>query len=141
MQFDQNNHVVKLCAKGMEYEAEQKPEEAYASFLKAWEGAITDSEKFTAAHYVARHQKTVQDKLAWDVKALEFALKVDDPGMTAMYPSLYLNIAKCHEDLHDPVNAKMNYETAWSFTDHLPDNGYGKMIRSGIMKGLERVTG
>lgn len=61
--------------------------------------AADDFEKFTAAHYVARHQKSVEDKLNWDETALAFTLKINDRNMRTSYPSLYLNIAKCYEDL------------------------------------------
>ena len=53
------------------------------------------------------------------------------------FPSLYLNIAKCYEDLNDLDNAKKNYELALSFTNVLPDNGYGNMIKGGITKARE----
>ena len=98
MQFDPNNRIVQLCAKGMEMEMAEKLDKSEACFLQAWKEATTDFEKFTAAHYVARHQKSTQDKLKWDESALEFALKVGDSSLNASYPSLYLNIAKCYED-------------------------------------------
>jgi rifampin ADP-ribosylating transferase len=56
------------------------------------------------------------------------------------FPSLYLNIAKCYEDLNDLGNAKRNYELALSFSNLLPDDGYGNMIKGGIKNGIERVT-
>ena len=87
MQFDPNNNVIQLCAKGMDMEANQNPSEAQALFLQAWNEAASDFEKFTAAHYVARHQKSVEDKLKWDETALTFALKIEDDTMTANYPS------------------------------------------------------
>ena len=139
MQFDSENNVVKLCAKGMELEANAQLDEAYKQFLKAWNEANNDFERFTAAHYVARCQETVEEKLLWDEKALACALKIDDEGMIANYPSLYLNIAKCYEDLKDHENAKINYQKALSYANKLPDNGYGSMIRAGIKGGLERL--
>jgi tetratricopeptide (TPR) repeat protein len=140
MEFDPNNNIVQLCAKGMEMEMTGKPEEAKAFFFQAWEEATNDFEKFTAAHYVARHQKSVQDKLKWDEAALEFALKINDSSLKTSYPSLYLNIAKCYEELKDTGNARRNYQAALSYVDSLPDDGYGKMIRSGIKNGIERVS-
>ncbi|WP_152270737.1 tetratricopeptide repeat protein [Agriterribacter humi] len=140
MEFDSNNNVVKLCAQGMDLEGKGKLEEASKLFLQAWDEATNDFEKFTAAHYVARHQKTVVDKLNWDETALNLALKINDDKMKGSYPSLYLNIAKCYEDLKDVDNAKKNYQLALSFTNLLPDNGYGKMIKCGILNGIERVT-
>jgi tetratricopeptide (TPR) repeat protein len=140
MQFDSNNKVIQLCAKGMEMETNQKHDEAQTLFLQAWNEASNDFEKFTAAHYVARHQKSVQDKLKWDETALAFALKINDSSMTANYPSLYLNIAKCYEDLKDFDSAQKNYQVALSYADKMPDNGYGQLIKSGIKKGIQRLS-
>src|SRR5579864_6491359 len=111
MHFDPNNTIVQFCAKGMELEATQ-PSEAKALFIQAWNEAKTDIEKFTAAHYVARQQPSTKDKLHWDKTALEFALKIEDDGIKSNYPSLYLNIAKCYEDLGDYNNAHINYQKA-----------------------------
>ena len=75
MPFDPNNKVIQLCAKGMDMEANRKPDEAQALFLQAWDQATNDFEKFTAAHYVARHQKSVEDKLKWDETALALTVQ------------------------------------------------------------------
>jgi tetratricopeptide (TPR) repeat protein len=139
MQFDPNNTIVKLCAQGMALEGEGKSEEALQLFQQAWNEATNDFEKFIAAHYVARHQNSVAEKLQWDETALDLALKINDPKMKGSYPSLYLNIAKCYEDMKDFDNARKNYQLALSYTNFLPDDGYGNMIRSGINKGIERV--
>jgi tetratricopeptide (TPR) repeat protein len=139
MEFDTNNSIVKLCAQGMELEGEGKKEEALKIFKLAWDEAATDFEKFTAAHYVARHQRSVSDKLKWDEISLSFALKINDENMKRTYPSLYLNIGKCYEDLNDFDNARKNYEVANTFTCYLSDDGYGKMIKEGIINGIARV--
>ena len=139
MLFDPNNNIIKLCAQGMSLEGEGKKEEALERFQQAWDEAANDFEKFTSAHYVARHQKSMTDKLKWDEIALNFALKINDENMKGTYPSLYLNIGKCYEDLNDFESAKENYELALSFTTFLADDGYGKMIKGGIMNGIDRV--
>lgn len=140
MQFDPENKVVKLCAKGMELEGAGKPMEAAKIFYEAWNAATDDFEKFTAAHYVARHQSSVADKLKWDETALNFAVKLNDDSLKDVLPSLYLNVAKCHEDLGDFENALKNYQSAHSFAAFLPEDGYGKMIRAGIESGVKRVA-
>ncbi|HTF16745.1 MAG TPA: hypothetical protein VK658_01665 [Chryseolinea sp.] len=140
MQFDPDNHVVKLCAQGMDSEGEGKADEASRLFLQAWNEATNDFDRAIAAHYVARHQNTVADKLTWDETALSFALKVDDDKMKGGLPSLYLNVAKCYEDLKDFDSAKTNYQLALSFSSALLDDGYGKMIKSGIASGIDRVS-
>jgi len=139
MQFDSNNKIVQLCGQGMNLEGAGKPDEARRMFQQAWQEASNDFEKFIAAHYVARHQPSVADKLTWDEASLRAALKVDDENMKDVFPSLYLNIGKCYEDLNDFDQARKNYQLAQSFADYLPNDGYGKMIRSGIISGLERV--
>jgi rifampin ADP-ribosylating transferase len=139
MQFDPNNKIVKLCAQGMSLEGEGKKEEAAKSFQQAWDEATNDLDKFTSAHYVARHQENVADKLKWDQIALQLALRIDDDNVKGAYPSLYLNIAKCYEDLNDFDNARKNYHLALSFVELLPADGYGITIKGGILNGIQRV--
>jgi len=139
MHFDPENHVNKLCAQGMLSEGEGKPGAASKLFLQAWNEAANDREKFTAAHYVARHQKSVADKLKWDEAALNLALKIGDDDIKGAYPSLYLNIAKCYEDLKDFDKAHENYILALNFTTALLNDGYGNMINGCINNGIERV--
>jgi rifampin ADP-ribosylating transferase len=78
--------------------------------------------------------------LEWDETALRLARKVNNDNVKESFPSLYLNIAKCFEDLNDFDNAKMNYELALSFSNVLTNDGYGSMIKGGIMNGIKRVT-
>ena len=123
MEFNPNNNVIKLCVEGMDMEGKGKPEEASRLFLRAWNEATNDFEKFTAAYYVARHQKNVSDKLEWLETALQSALRINDVSVAGAYPSLYSNIAKCYEELGDPDNAKKNHELAISSRDTPSDNG------------------
>lgn len=139
MEFSPDNKVIQLCAKGMELEGQGEMAKASRLFLEAWTIAENNIEKFTAAHYIARHQKTIIDKLHWDETALQFALLVEGESIKEVLPSLYLNIGKCYEDLEDAKKAEKQYQTALSFVRFLPHTGYGKMIKTGIEKGLERV--
>lgn len=139
MQFDPENPINKLCGQGMLLEGEGKPDEAAALFQQAWNEATNATEKFTAAHYIARHQDSIESKLKWDETALSLALSIEGEEIKAVYPSLYLNIAKCHEDLKDFDKALENYQLALSFTPALPNDGYGNMIRAGIDNGITRV--
>jgi rifampin ADP-ribosylating transferase len=123
MEFNPNNNVVKLCLQGMDLEEKSKPEGATMLFLQAWSEATNDFEKFISAHYVARHQKNVSDKLKWLETALQFAFKINNDSVKSAFPSLYSNIAKCYEDLNDSDKAKMNYELATSFKDKPSDKG------------------
>jgi tetratricopeptide (TPR) repeat protein len=140
MEFDPENKIIKLCADGMEAEAQGLEDDALNLFTQAWNDSSTDFEKFTSAHFIARHQKTVSEKLKWDEMALEHAGKVNDESINNSYPSLYLNIGKCHEDLNDFELARVYYLKAHAYLEFLPDDGYGKMIKSGIISGIERIS-
>lgn len=141
MTFDPNSQINKLCIQGMEQEATGNEAGAIKLFIQAWEDASDDFEKFTAAHYVARHQQTIIDKLKWDKLSLELAFKINNAQVKASLPSLYLNIGKGYEDLNDLASATVNYKLALSFVSFLPKNGYGKMIHSGVEAGLRRIGG
>lgn len=123
MEFNPNNPVVQLCIQGLDMAEKGKPEEAGSLFLQAWNEAANDFEQFTAAHFVARHQKDAGDKLKWLQTALQAALKINDNSVKAAFPALYLNMAKCYEALGDTANTKKNHELAVSFTDKPSDTG------------------
>jgi tetratricopeptide (TPR) repeat protein len=140
MQFDAGNKIVKLCADGMAAEGLGREDEALNLFTSAWNESSSDFEKFTSAHFVARHQKTVSEKLIWDERALDHASKINDGSLNSSLPSLLLNIGKCHEDLNNFELARDYYLRANSFINFLSDDGYGKMIKSGISAGLIRIS-
>lgn len=123
MEFNPNNAIVKLCLQGMSMEDQHKSEEATKLFLLAWDEATNEFEKFLAAYYVARHQKTVADKLKWLETGLQLALKINDEGVKAALPALYLNIGKCYEELNDNDNAKKNFELSNTFKSKPSDKG------------------
>lgn len=107
----------------MNMEEKGKSEEASKLFLQGWNEATDDFEKFLAAHYVARHQRTVSEKLNWLEITLQFALKVNDNAVKSAFPFLYLNIAKCYEDLNDHIKAKEYSDLAISFKYNPSDKG------------------
>ena len=141
MLFDPNSRAIQLCSQGMQREAEMEPAKAKLLFMQAWEEAADDFEKLVAAHYIARHQESVDDKLRWDELALSLALEHDDQQIKEILPSLYLNIGKCYEDVGNYSRAQATYYLAEAFVQFLPDNGYGQMIKSGIKAGLIRSAG
>jgi rifampin ADP-ribosylating transferase len=107
----------------MVMEEKDKPGEASKLFLQAWNEAANDFEKFTAAYYVARHQKNALGKLKWIQTSLQLALKINNDTVKAAFPFLYSNLANCYEELGDLANAKKNYELENSFTDKPSDKG------------------
>jgi tetratricopeptide (TPR) repeat protein len=138
MLIDPENPVVQLCARGMELEGD--PLKAAAVFRQAWQLAVSDADKCIAAHYIARHQDSIAEKLSWDALALHHALLVEDEQIAGFYPSLYLNIAKGYEDLQAFEKALAHYHQAERYAAHLPDDGYAHFIRGGISTGIARVS-
>jgi hypothetical protein len=123
MEFSPNNHIVKLCVQGLDMEAKGNREEAAHLFLRAWNEATNDFEKFLAAHFVAKHQTDVSEKLRWLETALQLALKSNHDAAISALPGLYTEIAKCHEELNDQENAKKNRGLARSSSGRLYDKG------------------
>lgn len=123
MEFSPSNPVVRLCFQGMQMEDSGNPEEALRIFLQASNEATNDFEKFLAAHYVARQQKNVVDKLKWLETALQAALRVNSDAVNGALPSLYSNIAKCYEELGDVDNAQKHAALAIASTNRASDKG------------------
>jgi tetratricopeptide (TPR) repeat protein len=139
MHFNPGNKVVKLCAEGMQLEAEGKVEEAHALFQKAWDIAENDFEAFTAAHYLARNQEDPNNVLKWNLEALTRAGLATDDAVKDVLPSLYLNVGKSYETLGNLADANHNYQLGADYSGHLPPGKYTDMIRNGIAAALERT--
>jgi rifampin ADP-ribosylating transferase len=123
IKFDPNNVVIKLCMTGMNFEDGGNIEDAAAVFNKAWYEAADDYEKFIAAYHVARQEKSITDRLKWMETSLQCALNINDDNVKSAYPTLYLNIARCYEELRDPDNAKRNYELSNLYKGAPSDEG------------------
>lgn len=139
MIFDPNNPVVKLCAQGMQTEAEGNTEAANKLFAQAWDACTNNFERFTAAHYLARNQPTPQLNLHWNLEALRYARLHDNTETEGHFPSLYLNIGKAYENLGQPAEAANYYQQAHQCSTSLPAGNYGNMLRQGIAQALKRV--
>ena len=123
MEFSPRNPIVQLCLQGMAMEEKGKGDEARSIYMQAWNEATNDFEKFLAAHYIARLQTNLKDKLTWLGTALRLALKMNDVAVHSALPSLYSNIAQCYQNLGDMDNAKKNDELADSSKNNPADKG------------------
>ena len=120
--MDINNPVIQICIEGTRAEFERRLDDARLLYLQAWETRTDDYEACIAAHYVARFQKTLEEKLHWNQVALEHANTVDDERVKDFYPSLYVNLGQSYEALGDPVNAQKYYQLAADLgLTHQPD--------------------
>lgn len=123
MEFSPFNPVVKLCIQGMDMEAKGNTAEAMVFFRRSWDEATNDFEKFLAAHYLARQQKTAKEKLLWLETALQHALKVNDSAAQSALPSLYSAMANCYDDLQEQDKAREYTSLANSEKQQPKDQG------------------
>jgi len=123
MEFSPKNNVVKLCLQGMNLEENGRQEEAKNIFLRAWDEAAFDFEKFIAAHFVARHQKNIPDQLMWLQTQLNLALQVNDDAVKPAFGLLYSKIGECYRELKDTENAEKYFTLANSCTQIPADKG------------------
>jgi hypothetical protein len=90
---------------------------------------------------MADAQDDIADELAWDIRALNAALRCTDtdaqrhseaPSIAAFMPSLHVNLAEDYFKLSDIARSKNHLASARIFLSALPDNAYAQLIRGGI---------
>ena len=85
IRMDPDNPVIKLCIEGAQAEFAGSVEEADKLYRQAWTAARDDYERCVAAHYVARCQKTPEERLHWNREALVRAEAVGDEQVRSFY--------------------------------------------------------
>lgn len=123
MEFNPNNPIIKQCVIGISLEEKGQPEEAAKLFLQAWSEANHDFEKFISAFFVAKHQASLSDQIAWYETALQYALNLHDISVISTLPALYSNLANGYEALNDSDKAKAYRELAVSSVGSISDPG------------------
>ena len=137
--MDPSNPVVAMCSEGMRAESEGRAAEAKVLFGRAWEAATDDYEACIAAHYLARHQETMELTLQWNEESLRRAELVGDERVDGFLPSLFLNLGHSHEELGEPEKARTFYLRAEEHLSAVPPGPYGDMVRDGVARALERI--
>jgi hypothetical protein len=109
-----------------------------------WSGIANNPEPFhecVLSHYMADAQDAIAEELAWDIRALDAALRCTDAdaqryqqtvSIPAFMPSLHTNLGEDYCKLGDFTRARVHLESARSCADKLGNDAYGQMIRSGI---------
>lgn len=123
MEFSPFNNVVKLCLQGMGMEENGNSEKAEELFMQAWNEATDDFERFLAAFYISRHQKTASGQLDWLEKALGNALKINDNTVNSALSSLYLKMAQCYENLGNTEKSEEYFALAAVCSNNISDKG------------------
>ena len=125
--------VARLCAAGMAVDGDAVA--AGALFRQAWDARRDDYEASIAAHFVARHQPTLEDSLYWNRVAAEHAEAVTDERAKPLLASLYLNLADSYLALGHSAEATIVAEQGVAALQFLAADGY----RDFVSRGLQRV--
>ena len=132
--IDGDNDVARLCAEGMAIDGDAVA--AGALFRQAWDARRDDYEASIAAHFLARHQPSLDDTLFWNRVAAEHAEAVTDERAKPLLASLYLNLADSYLALGHSAKAILVAEQGVAALQFLPADGY----RDFVARGLQRVS-
>jgi len=124
-------------AQGLAFSGDQ--DGARALYQGLWTEATRAEDNYqacVAAHFMAHAQVEPEAQLDWHLRALRAAEAVDDGRVRAFYPSLYANVADVYLRLSNLTRAREHIDKARATAHVLPDDHYGRMIRSLI----ERVS-
>jgi hypothetical protein len=138
MSIDPNNPVVVLCAAGMVIEGDASA--ALALFEQAWEARRDDYDASIAAHFLARHQPTVESRLHWNLLAARHAEAVTADRVKELKASLYLNLADAYLASGNSVDAHAAAARASASIDDLPTGGYRTFVEGGIERLQRRLA-
>ena len=131
--IDGDSLVAQLCAAGIAIDGDAAA--AGALFRQAWDARRDDYEASIAAHFLARHQPSLDESLYWNRVAAEHAEAVTDERAKPLLASLYLNLADNYVALGDSANAIIVAEQGVAALQFLPADGY----RDFVSRGLQRV--
>jgi hypothetical protein len=130
--MDLENPVIKFCVEGTQAEFQGQIDKARSLYQQAWEAVQNDYDACIAAHYMARHQENLNDRLSWNQLALDRANLVKDGSIQDFYPSLYLNMGQSFELLGNDVEAKRYFDLAANL---------GAIHRMGVIKNNPQDKG
>ena len=139
MNIDPTNPVVALCAAGMAIEGDAAA--AKTLFEQAWSTSTDGYEASIAAHFLARHQPSVEARVHWNALAARHAEAVADGRADQFKASLYLNLADALLTAGDRGAASDALSAAVVGLNDLPAGGYRDFVERGILGVRDRLTG
>jgi hypothetical protein len=136
--IDGDSIVVRLCAAGMDIDGDAVA--AGALFRQAWDARRDDYEASIAAHFLARHQPSLNDSLYWNGVAVERAEAVVDDRAKPLLASLYLNLADSYFRLGHVAKATIASEHGTAALRFLPPDGYRDFVSGGLQRVCTRIA-
>ncbi len=106
------SHTVELCMASTRAEYAGRLDEARALSRQAWESATNVGDACVAAHYVARYEPDLAERLRWNEIALERAEAAPPQQIAVWLPSLCVNLGRAHEALGHEAQADHYFKRA-----------------------------
>jgi len=113
--------------------------EALGLFEQAWAARRDDYDACIAAHFLARHQPTVDATLHWNLVAVRHAEAVSDGRALEFMASLFLNIGDASMNAGDHAMALDAAQRARAGLLAVPAGGYRDFIEYGIDRLEQRL--
>ncbi len=117
-------------------------EGARALYDTLWEEATHAGDQYQAcvvAHFMAHAYSEPAAQLDWHLRALRAADAVGDERVRAFHPSLYANLGDVYLRLGNLAQALAFIAKARETEHALQDDGYGRMMRSLIIRVAQAV--
>ena len=117
-------------------------EGARALYDAAWVEVTCAEDEYQAcivAHFMAHAHVEPEAQLDWHLRALQAADAVRDERVRAFYPSLYANLGDVYLRLGNLTQAQEHINKAREIEHVLPDDGYGRMVRSLIVRLTQTI--
>ena len=139
--MEDNVLIEKIC-QAQELVSYEDREGACTLYADLWAEAMRTENQYQAcivAHFMAHAHVEPEEQFNWHLRALQAADAIGDERVSTFYPSLYANLGEVSLRLGNLAQAQM-YIARASETEHaLEDDGYGRMLRSLIMRVMRAV--
>ena len=111
-------------------------------YADMWAEAIRAEDQYQAcvvAHFMAHAHVEPEAQLDWHLRALHAADAVGIERVRGFYPSLYANLGEVNLRLGNLAQAREYIKRAEKIQQVLPDDGYGRLIRSLIVRVTQAI--
>ena len=118
-------------------------EQAIAAYEQLWTQVERPLHRVSVAHYLADLQDDPAEELRWDELALAAAAEVEshDGDVAPLRASLHVNAAGALFKLDRLDDARQQLDAARQAQEHLPEDGYGRLVRARIDALTAEVNG
>ena len=115
---------------------------ACSLYADMWAKAIRAEDQYQAcviAHFMAHAHVEPEAQRDWHLRALHAADAVGDERVSGFYTSLYANLGEVTLRLGNLALAREYISRAEEIHHVLPDDGYGRLIRSLIVRVTQAI--